>query len=215
MISCRTPRNEQRGLPRGSSDFPAAVHRHDPTAARMTTLPRRHILSARTAGTLAGALLLGLLAALPASGVRMANDPKGFHGIAWGTPLAEHPDFSLVAPGDRITEYELKTDPALLGPVEVDSVRFVTLNGKFARVKARYKGSAVHEQLLAYFQTLYGPLDKTPGQTMVGPNEQYTWRGTVTEVNVTYQSGMERGFVFIESYALAQKFNELMGDTIN
>ena len=43
-------------------------------------------------------------------------------------------------------------------------MRFLTVDGKFARVTVRYQGKATHDQILTYLQSLYGSLDRTPGQ---------------------------------------------------
>jgi hypothetical protein len=54
----------------------------------------------------------------------------------------------------RSQTYELKTGIPSLGPVKVDSMRFVTAKGKFARVAIRYQDKAPHDQILAYLQSL-------------------------------------------------------------
>lgn len=141
----------------------------------------------------------------------MVNDPKGFHGIPWGTSLAEIPTLVLVDEGTRVQGYELKDGPPPFGEAKVDTVKFSTIEGKFARVTIRYRGKGNHEKILAHLQAQFGPLDQTPGQTMAGVNQQFNWRGPRTEINMTYQAHGERGFIFIESRELAPKFLEYLG----
>lgn len=152
------------------------------------------------------------LAVLPAFAVTLENDPKGFGGIPWGTALADRPDLVLADPGERVKGYEQKEGPSSIGETPVDSMRLVTVEGKFARVMIRYRGQAKHDQILAYLQGQYGPIDRTPGQMARGLNQQYTWRGSDTEINLTYQAAGERGFLFIESRTLAPRFNDSISD---
>ncbi len=161
---------------------------------------------------LAGGLILSLTLSgpPPAHAVPMVNDPKGFNGIPWGSELDSRPEMILFNTARRIKEYDLKNGPPQLGEVKVEMMRFSTLEGKFARVTIRYRGKDTHDRILTYLQKKYGPLDHTPGQTMRGFNQQYNWRGTDTEVNMTYEGQGERGFLFIESSALAPRFNDTL-----
>lgn len=142
----------------------------------------------------------------------MANDPKGFNNIPWETALDGRPELTLANSAPHIKEYDLKAGPLPLGEAKVDMMRFSTFDGKFARVTIRYRGQHVHAQVLAYLQAQYGSLDRTPGQTMRGVNQQYNWRGTDTEINMTYEGRGERGFLFIESAALAPRFSDLLAE---
>jgi hypothetical protein len=142
--------------------------------------------------------------------VPMQNDPNGFEGIPWGAAFTESADFKLAEDGPRVKTYELTKGPPPLGGAQVDSMRFVTLNGQFARVIIRYRGLESHKQLIGYFQTKYGPLDRTPGQISKGGVQQLNWRGDDTLITVTYESAMDRGIIFFESRALALKLSEGM-----
>ncbi len=176
-------------------------------------MPDCRLLPTRLAAlVLAGGLILSLTLSgpPPAHAVPMVNDPKGFNGIPWGSELDSRPEMILFNTARRIKEYDLKNGPPQLGEVKVEMMRFSTLEGKFARVTIRYRGKDTHDRILTYLQKKYGPLDHTPGQTMRGFNQQYNWRGTDTEVNMTYEGQGERGFLFIESSALAPRFNDTL-----
>jgi hypothetical protein len=151
-----------------------------------------------------------LLSAPAASAVNMANDPKGFHGIPWGTALANLPDMTLVESTTRIKQFDLKQSPPRLGDIVVESLRLVSIDGKFARVVVRYQGPATHQSILKYLQAQFGPLDLTPGQIARGVLQQFTWSGPESDVNLTYDGHRDRGFIFIENRTLVQKLDEGM-----
>lgn len=140
--------------------------------------------------------------------VPMQNDPNGFEGIPWGATFSETDTFMKVEDTGRSQTYELKTGAPSLGNVKVDSMRFVTSEGKFARVTVRYQGKATHDQILAYLQSLYGSLDRTPGQIAGGPVKFCSWTGFETDVNLRYETGTDRGIIFFESQELRHKITE-------
>jgi hypothetical protein len=140
--------------------------------------------------------------------VPMVNDPKGFEGIPWGAAFSESADFLLVENSPHIKGYELKQEPPPLGTAKVDTMRFLTFDGQFARVVIRYHGKATHDQIVAYFQSRYGPLDQTPGQISKGPVQQLNWQGDESEISLTYESRSDRGIIFFEYRPSALKFSE-------
>jgi hypothetical protein len=156
------------------------------------------------------ATLIGVLCSLILSGnlafaVPMQNDPNGFEGITWGAAFTETDTFVKVEDTGRSQTYELKSGAPSLGPVKVDSMRFLTVGGKLARVTVRYQGKATHDQILAYLQSLYGSLDRTPGQIAGGSVKVFSWTGFETDVNLRYETGTDRGIIFFESQELRQK----------
>ncbi|SPP63671.1 hypothetical protein [Nitrospira lenta] len=160
-------------------------------------------------------LLLGLL--LP-SGLTLAvpilNDPNGFEGLPWESTLTEGDQFTKVEEAGRLLSYELKAGHPTLGTIPVEVLRYTTFDGKFGRVLVRYQGKDTHEQILAYLQTQYGPLDRTPGQITVGPIRVYAWHGFDTEITLRYESRIERGVIFFESRILREKLSEGNSGTV-
>ena len=146
--------------------------------------------------------------------VPLLNDPKGFHNIVWGVPLTARPEMEVTRAGPHVDEYRLKNEVTTFGGVPVESIRYLTVDRLFARVTIRYKGESSHKQIMAYLQEQFGPLERLlPGQMMRGLNQQYNWRGTETEINLTYNASTERGFIFIDSRTLAPRFNDQLADT--
>jgi hypothetical protein len=81
-------------------------------------------------------------------------------------------------------------------------MKFTTFGDKFARVTVRYKGKEAHDQILAFLQSRYGPLDRIPGQFSVGQVKFFAWQGFETEVTLRYEVPTDRGIIFFESQAL-------------
>jgi hypothetical protein len=159
-------------------------------------------------GPLIGALCPMILSGTLAFAVPMQNDPNGFEGIPWGAAFSETDTFTKVEDTGRAQTYELKTGAPSLGPAKVDSMRFLTVDGKFARVTVRYQGKAAHDQILAYLQSRYGSLDRTPGQFTGGPVKFFSWTGFDSDINLRYETGTDRGIIFFESQELRLKITE-------
>jgi hypothetical protein len=178
-------------------------------------MPRRpHIVPWICRTSLICLFLSLILQSTLAFAVPMQNDPNGFEGIPWGATFSETDTFMKVEDAGRSQTYELKAGAPTLGMVKVDSMRFVTSEGKFARVTVRYQGQATHDQILAYLQSLYGPLDRTPGQIAGGPVKFFSWTGFETDVNLRYETGTDRGIIFFESQELRRKMTDSNSPTV-
>lgn len=147
--------------------------------------------------------------------VPMQNDPNGFEGIPWGATFSETDTFVKIEDTGRSQTYELKTGAPSLGTAPVDSMQFVTSEGKFARVTVRYQGTATHDKILAYLQSLYGALDRTPGQIAGGSVKFFSWTGFETDVNLRYETDTDRGIIFFESQELRRKMTDSNSTTVN
>jgi hypothetical protein len=155
-----------------------------------------------------------LLLGASAFAVPMQNDPNGFEGIPWGAFFSDTDTLVKIEDTGRSQTYEPKAGAPSLGAVPVDSMRFVTSEGKFARVIVRYQGSATHDRILAYLQSLYGPLDRTPGQFTGGAVKFFSWTGFETDVNLRYETGTDRGIIFFESQDLRRKLTDSNSATV-
>jgi hypothetical protein len=157
---------------------------------------------------LAGGILVFLLMCATVLAVPMTNDPDGFEGIPWGVALSESDTFGMIENAGRLKTYELKTGSPALGPAKIESMKFMTIDDKFARVTVRYQGKEAHDQILAFLQSRYGPLDHTPGQFSVGPVKFYAWQGFETEVTMRYETRTDSGIIFFESQTLRAKLTD-------
>lgn len=143
----------------------------------------------------------------------MTNDPKGFRDIPWGTALSSRQDLETVRSSPHIVEYIRKEHPSFFAGAEITSIFYLSLDDQFARVVIRYEGDQVHRQILRHLEGQFGQLDRIPGQMARGLTQQYNWRGTDTEINLTYQASTERGYIFIDSRTLAPRFNDDITDS--
>jgi hypothetical protein len=157
-------------------------------------------------------LLAVCLTAPSAWPTAMKQDPGGFQGFAWGSALQERPGLTKVGSSALTLEYEPGELPRF-GTTNVESVRYIAIDGQFARVSVTYHGQENHDAMLAHLQSQYGEFDRTPGQMMRGLNQQYYWRGTESQISVTYNGRSQRGHVFIESLTLAPRFNDGMNES--
>jgi hypothetical protein len=159
-------------------------------------------------------LLMGtVLWAGPSWSVQMINDPRGFHDIAWGASLTSRQDLEVSRSDSHIMEYRPRTGSPAYAGAEMTSIRYLSVDDRFARVTIRYQGEQVHKQVLKFLETQFGTLERMPGQMARGLNQQYNWRGSDTEINLTYQAGTERGYIFIDSRTLAPRFNDNLTDS--
>ncbi len=187
-------------------------------AATCMSLISHDVMSHPTASPYPLGLILPLTMTISCAGtawgVPMMNDPKGFHDIAWGSSLTSRQDLVATQSGSQITEYRQKTEPSSFAGVRMTSILYVTVDDQFARVTIRYQGEAVHRQVLSFLETEHGALERIPGQMARGLSQQYNWRGSETEINLTYQAATERGFIFFDSRTLAPRFNDHIGDSV-
>ncbi len=140
--------------------------------------------------------------------VPMTNDPGGFHDIPWGTSLSSRQDLEPIQADPHIAEYLRKIEPSSFAGTQMTSVLYVSVDDQFARVIIRYQGDHVHRQVLGFLESRFGRLEHIPGQMARGLSQQYNWRGSDTEINLTYQASTERGYIFIDSRTLAPRFND-------
>jgi hypothetical protein len=177
------------------------------TSAQAVSRDRQRVRTACLSILIQAVSVLTLSGTL-AFAVPMLNDPNGFEGIPWGATFSETDTFAKIEDAGRTQTYELKTGVPSLGPAKVDSMRFMTVDGKFARVTVRYQGKATHDQILTYLQSRYGSLDRTPGQFTGGSVKFYSWTGFESDINLRYEIATDRGIIFFESQELRLKITE-------
>jgi len=184
----------------------------------MTSLIRRSnpLLNLRLAQTGFGIwwVLYLILHCTLASAVPIEEDPNGFEDLPWGAVLSETDRFIQVEDHGHSRTYERKDHPPMLGATPVDSIRFTTFRDRFGRVTVRYSGEATHQAILKHLQSIYGPLDRTPGQIAVGPVKVYAWHGFQTEVTLRFEANVERGIIFFESRTLPERWPEETPSTV-
>ncbi len=142
----------------------------------------------------AGTAMLTFAGAVP-----MRDDPNGFEGIPWGSAFTESDLFVKVEDAGWIQTFELKGKPPAFGNALVNTMRFMTVDGKFARVIVRYQGKDSHDRILAYLQQRFGQLDRTPGQSAEASVKLFSWIGIDSEITLRYEPRTDQGIIFFES----------------
>jgi hypothetical protein len=142
----------------------------------------------------------------------IVEDPRGFKGIKWGTNLHTLKHLTLVDPDDRIQAYQFKEDSLQFADTKVETLRLLTIDGKFARVMIRYHGEEAHQAIIKYLSAQYGEIQHRPGSMIRGLNQENTWRGNDTEISINYRGHGEQGFIQIQSRILAPRFLEMISD---
>lgn len=142
----------------------------------------------------------------------ISHDPQGFNEIKWGTPLHTLDRLSLIDLDDRTQTYRFKDGSLKFANTNVESLHLLSIDGKFARVMIRYQGEHTHTAIMQYLTTQFGPVNTTRGSMVRGLNQENTWRGNETEINLNYRGHGERGFILIQSRILAPRFLEMSSD---
>ena len=140
------------------------------------------------------------------------NDPQGFDGIKWGTSLHNMKRLSLIDLDGRIQIYQFTNNSFKFADANVESLRLLSIDDKFARVMIRYQGEENHQAIMQYLTNQYGKVIRKPGSMLRGLTQENTWRGDETEVSFNYREHGARGFLMIQSRVFAPKFLDLASD---
>lgn len=165
-----------------------------------------HLLAASVAAlTLALPIVLN---SATAWAILIDHDTRDFEGIPWGATFEESDTFKKVDDTGRLKAYELTNTTPTLGGIAVDSMRFYTALGHFARVAVRYHDKVTHERIVKYLEERYGELDRTPGQIAAGLVKFHNWHGDETDVTLRYETRTDQGVIFFESQVWAPQLSE-------
>ncbi len=157
-------------------------------------------------------LIMLILSTPVLAGIPIEQDPNGFYGIPWGTPLANRSDLQRIDASDSIQIYTIKKGNPHIEGISMESIKLYGIDDQYARALFYYRGAAIHHTLLEYLENRFGKRPTSPGKMMRGLNQQYTWRGPETEISLSYHSFRERGFLTVESRVLAPKFLDMHSD---
>lgn len=165
-----------------------------------------HQLRAALLGLAAASLLA--VAAVPAWAITIEHDTRDFEGIPWGATFEESDTFKKVDDTGRLKAYELTAATPTLGGIAVDSMRFYTALGHFARVAVRYHDKDTHDRIMKYLEGRYGELDRTPGQIAAGLVKFHNWYGDETTITLRYETRTDQGVIFFESQVWTPQLSE-------
>lgn len=161
---------------------------------------------------LAIALILVIGASVtPVPAAKILDDPNGFNGYTWGTPLAKFQGFRLVkdlGSTDFVKDvgvYENPGETLTLNEVPLATIRYRFVENQLESISFRYTGRENRDRLVRWLQERYGKLT-APERRMVNA---LSWFGSQTVINLKYDVVTKEGMLYVFSKALSHRFNEV------
>ncbi len=130
--------------------------------------------------------------------LELKEDPGGFDGGKWATPIAEMPDLKLVEDNGELKTYMKPGPPPTMGGVPVEAVWYRFYKGRLESVQVRYSGNATHQAIRAWSAERFGPLPQPRFRGL----QEFTWVGRETTVLLQYDGIRDRGVLFFTSRAI-------------
>lgn len=160
------------------------------------------------------ALILSVLAfglpALTAGAAPIKDDPGGFNGYTWGTPLAKFPAFKLVrdlGSTDFVNDvgvYENPGETLALNEVPLSEIRYRFVENQLESIVLVYTGRENRDKLMRWLEERYGKVSLHE-RKMVNAVQ---WFGVETTVSLSYDYASQRGKLYFVSQTLNNRFNE-------
>ena len=133
-----------------------------------------------------------------AAALELKEDPGGYDGKRWATPLAEMPNLELVEDRGELKTYAKPGPPPTMGDAVVDVLWYRFYKGRLESVQARYRGKDTHQRIRAWAAERFGPLPPTHFSGL----QQFTWVGRETTILLQYDKVLNRGTLFFTSRAV-------------
>jgi hypothetical protein len=121
-------------------------------------------------------ILVGLLL-MAGSAQAFQNEPSGFRGIPWGTPLRSVPGMTSVPDGSK-NFYFRADDNLSIGAAHLEHLSYKFYRDQFSEVLLRTHDSVLDEQaIIGAFKAQFGP-----GFQSNRYIDEYLWNGTTSTV---------------------------------
>jgi len=160
---------------------------------------------------LAVALILVMGASItPVRAANIPNDPGGFNGYTWGTPLAKFPGFKLIkdlGSTDFVNDvgiYENTGETLTLNEVPLSTIRYRFVENQLESIELRYTGRENRDKLARWLEEQYGKLTSYERKMV----NAVLWYGDTTVINLKYDVVTKEGTLYFLSQALSHRFNE-------
>lgn len=148
--------------------------------------------------------LITLLLYVTTTAGAFQNEPDGFRGIKWETPISDNANEMTLAEGDGLQKfYKRKNDKMTIGDAKLTDVHYVYWSNKFSGAMLRSKGTIEKSAMILAMQTTFGEGQK-PNQYM----DKYYWTGATTSISLTCNSLNSDCTVFIRSVKITQEAND-------
>lgn len=161
---------------------------------------------------LAVALILVMGASItPVRAAKIPNDPGGFNGYTWGTPLAKFTGFKLIKDlgstdfVDNNGVYENPGEALTLNEVPMATIRYRFVENQLESIELRYTGRENRDRLARWLEEQYGKLTSHERKMV----NAILWYGDTTVINLKYDVVTHEGMLYFLSQALSNRFNEV------
>ena len=159
-------------------------------------------------------LVLSLLAiglsVVPVGAAKIPDDPNGFNGYIWGTPLAKFPAFKLIknlGSTDFVKDigvYENPGETLTLNEVSLATIRYRFVENQLESISLRYTGRENRDKLVRWLEEHCGKLTSHERKMI----NAILWSGDKTTINLKYDVVTQQGTLYFFSQALSHRFNE-------
>ena len=154
-------------------------------------------------------LAIGLSIA-PAGAAKIPDDPGGFNGYTWGTPLAQFPAFKLIknlGSTDFVKDigvYENPGETLTLNEVSLATINYRFVENQLESISLRYTGRENRDKLVRWLEEHYGKLTSHERKMV----NAILWYGDKTTINLKYDVVTQQGTLYFLSRVLSHKFDE-------
>jgi hypothetical protein len=161
---------------------------------------------------LAVALILVMGASVvPVGAAKIQDDPGGFNGYTWGTPLTKFPGFKLIkdlGSTDFVKDVGLYENPGetlTLNEAPLATIRYRFVENQLESIELRYTGRENRDRLARWLEEQYGKLTSHERKMV----NAVLWYGDQTAINLKYDVVTKQGTLYFLSQALSNRFNEV------
>jgi len=150
------------------------------------------------------------LSVMPVGAAKIPDDPNGFNGYIWGTPLAKFSTFRLVkdlGSTDFVKNagvYENPGETLTLNEVSLVTIRYRFVENQLESISLRYTGRENRDKLVRWLEEHYGKLTSHERKMI----NAILWSGDKTTVNLKYDVVTQQGTLYFLSRILSHKFDE-------
>ena len=131
------------------------------------------------------------------------NQPDGFRGIKWGTPVENLSHLELVEKAGDFEVYAKTDDNLNLGETGLDKIVYMFYKGRFAGLVIEYESAVKYRIIDRALVEFYGP-----GQVQADPLKKHHWDGFDVLIGHEFNRGTNKGRVIYAYKPVMEKSEE-------
>jgi hypothetical protein len=146
----------------------------------------------------------------PAEAASIKDDPNGFNGYVWGTPLSRYPSLTLLrdmGSTDFVANVGLYKKPGevlTLNNVPLSEIHYRFVDQQLESIELRYKGRENRDKLMRWVEERYGNVSLHERKMV----NSVQWFGDQTTVTLSYDAVQQQGTLWFISRILNNIYNE-------